>query len=115
MKFVKYICFVLKTGDLLYCKDRGQTACCFHNESCSKTYEAVHDRLTRQSMKFLKDPKEFLQDMVDNLNYDTCHAITHNDATKCAEDCKRLEREDFAKDCAATDGLFKCCIRYFFL
>ena len=101
----------MKTGNLLYCKARGKTTCCFHNESCSKTYEAVHDRLTSQSTKFLKNPEEFLADMVENLNYDTCHAITNNDATKCAEDCKQLEKENFAKECAKNGGLFKCCIR----
>ena len=102
---------LLKTGDLLYCKTRGTTSCCYKNESCSKNYDLVHDRMMRQSTKFRKNPKEFLSDMVKNLNYDTCHAITNNDATKCAEDCKQLRREDFAKDCGKNGGLFKCCIR----
>ena len=69
--------------------------------------------MTRQSTKFLKNPEDFLADMVKNLNYDTCHAIRDYDATKCAEDCKQLEREDFAKECTDNGGLFKCCIRYF--
>ena len=64
-----------------------------------------------QSIKFLNNPQEFLADMVKNLNYDTCHTIKEYDATICAEDCKRLEREDFAKECAKNGGLFKCCIR----
>ena len=70
--------------------------------------------MTSQSTKFLSNPEEFLADMVKNLNYDTCHAIKNYDATECAEDCKQLEKEDFAKECAKNGGLFKCCIRYFF-
>ena len=113
-RIVKYLFsrFFLKTGDLLYCKARGKTSCCFHNEACSKNYTIeIHDRMTRQATKFMNNPQEFLEDMVNNLNYDTCHAISNNDATKCAEDCKRLEREDFAKDCGKNGGLFKCCMR----
>ena len=67
--------------------------------------------MIRQSTKFLNNTQEFLKEMVTNLNYDTCHAIADYDATKCAEDCKRLEREDFAKECSKNGGLFKCCIR----
>ena len=25
-----------KIGDLLYCRNRGRTTCCFHNETCGK-------------------------------------------------------------------------------
>ena len=69
--------------------------------------------MRRQSAKFLNNPQDFVEDMVKSLNYDSCHVITDYDATKCAEDCKRLEREDFAKECAKNGGLFKCCIRLF--
>ena len=104
--------FCLKTGDMLYCNDRGRTSCCFHNEACSKNYTiAIHDRMTSQATQFMNNPQEFLEDMVKNLNYDTCHTITDYDATKCAEDCKHLEREAFAKDCVKNGGLYKCCIR----
>ena len=67
--------------------------------------------MKRQSTKFLNNSQEFVEDMVKNFNYDTCHVITNYDATICAEDCKRLEREDFARECAGNGGLFKCCIR----
>ena len=49
--------------------------------------------------------------MVKNVKYDACYPITNYDATKYAEVCKWLEREDFAKECATNGGLFKCCIR----
>ena len=102
----------LKTGDLLYCKARGKTSCCFRNETCAKNYiVSTHDKMTSQSIKFINNPQEFLADMVKDLNYDTCNAIAYYDATKCAEDCKQLERENFAKECAENGGLFKCCIR----
>ena len=67
--------------------------------------------MTRQATKFINNPQEFVEDMVKNLNYDTCHHISNNDATKCSEDCKRLESEDFAKECGKNGGLYKCCIR----
>ena len=101
----------MKTGDLLYCKARGKTSCCFQNESCSKTYEVVHQNMASQSIKFLEDPKKFLTDMVQNLNYDSCHAISNYDASKCAKDCEKLEKDEFARNCLKNGGLFKCCIR----
>ena len=104
------MCF--KTGDLLYCKDRGTTSCCFHNESCAHTYDVVvHDRMTNNSINFLKNPRAYLADMVTTMEYDTCHAIKEYDASECAEDCRKLERSNFANDCREKGGFFKCCIR----
>jgi hypothetical protein len=104
--------FCLKTGDLVYCNDRGRSSCCFHNEACSKNYSAaVHDKMTNQSIKFLKNPKKFLGDMVKHLKYDTCHAIEEYDASQCEEDCIKLGKGEFAKNCTENAGLYKCCIR----
>ena len=100
-----------KTGHLLYCKDRGRTSCCFHNEACAASYEMVEDIMMNQAIQFLANASAFLTDMVDNLNYDTCHPIKEYDASKCARDCKKLEKSEFAKNCTQNGGLFKCCIR----
>ena len=40
-----------------------------------------------------------------------CHHTGNYDATKCYEDCKTAETGEFAKNCTAEGGLFKCCIR----
>ena len=46
------------------------------------------------------------------MGYKTCHALNSSlDATVCAEDCDRLEKEDFATNCKDKGGLYKCCIR----
>ena len=47
----------------------------------------------------------------EGLGYDTCHKIVGYDAQKCHEDCKQLEKSDFANRCREDGGLFKCCIR----
>ena len=100
-----------KTGDLLYCKDRGRTSCCFHAEACAEDYYVVHGRMTSQAVQFLKNTTAFLADMVDSLHYDTCHPIKEYDAYRCAEDCRKLEKNEFAKNCTKGGGLYKCCIR----
>ena len=35
--------FFTKTGELLYCKARGKTRCCFEKEKCVKNVNAVND------------------------------------------------------------------------
>jgi hypothetical protein len=40
-----------------------------------------------------------------------CRAIEGYDASKCAEDCKEAEKEEFAKNCTKKGGFFKCCVR----
>jgi len=98
-------------GDFLYCKQRGQTYCCFHNESCSEEYKVVHDKMTKGAISFLKNTTGFLEGMVTKKNYDTCHAIIGYDASVCAKDCTELEKSTFAKNCSDSGGMFKCCIR----
>ena len=67
-----------------------------------------------QSKKFLSNPDAFVADMVDSYNYDTCHIIKDYDASKCAEDCEKAEKDPFATECTKNGGLHKCCIRLVF-
>ena len=46
------------------------------------------------------------------MGYKTCHVLNSSlDATACAKDCDLLRKQDFAKNCKQTGGLYKCCIR----
>ena len=67
-----------------------------------------------KAVEFLKSPKQFLHQMVENLGYDTCHQTTEYDASKCFQDCIKLEHSRFAKNCTKNGGLYKCCIRWFY-
>ena len=60
---------------------------------------------------YLSNRKKALDHLKNLVGYKTCHHIDSLDATKCADDCKRMEEEKFAKNCTDTGGLFKCCIR----
>ena len=67
--------------------------------------------MEKNSRKYLENPKKFLHDLVHMSKYDTCHATVGYDASKCGDDCDKLENSEFAKECRAKKGLFKCCIR----
>ena len=67
--------------------------------------------MEQRSIKFRKDPKKVLKDMIEKQKYDTCHEIEEYDATQCAQDCEALAEEPFAKNCSSSNGLYKCCIR----
>ena len=60
---------------------------------------------------FLTNTKDYLRNQSTIVGYDTCHKIKNYDAMKCAEDCRELEKSNFARDCESKNGLFKCCIR----
>ena len=109
------LCKTLQTGDLLYCKNRGKTTCCFHNEECAKSFTEVNDAMFNKSVKFLRSPEKFVSKMVQHLEYDTCHVTKEYDASKCHQDCIKLEKSSFAKNCTKNGGLYKCCIRYIFV
>ena len=34
-----------KPGDLLYCKDRGRTSCCFVKEKCIESFKAINNEV----------------------------------------------------------------------
>ena len=45
------------------------------------------------------------------MGYKTCHVLNSSlDATACAKDCDLLRKQDFAKKCKQTGGLYKCCV-----
>ena len=67
-------------------------------------------KMSNRSYNFLIDTKQFLLTW-EGLGYDTCHKIEGYNVDKCHQDCKRLEKSDFAKQCKKDGGLFKCCIR----
>ena len=100
-------------GILLYCKEGGQTTCCVYAESCyDDYYKGVHGDLEKKSARFLKYPDYYINFMVEELSYDSCHRIDGLDATECARDCEKLAKTEFAQKCEQDNGLFKCCIRY---
>ena len=56
--------------------------------------------------------KEYvLKRWVKSFGWKTCHHLDFLDSGKCADDCQRMEEEEFAKNCTSGGGLFKCCIR----
>ena len=67
--------------------------------------------MEKQSEAFLKAPDLYIKKMVDGMKYDSCHRIDGTDASKCADDCKKASKSDFARNCAKNHGLYKCCIR----
>ena len=62
-------------------------------------------------MEFLQQTATYLTQLRDNLGYDSCHRTLGYDAEACAADCAAAQRGEFARNCAARGGLYKCCIR----
>ena len=61
---------------------------------------------------YLKNTQEYLDDLVKSAGYSSCHPLdTSLDTSSCAKDCEELSEQDFAKNCTAKGGFFKCCIR----
>ena len=70
-----------------------------------------HDDL-EDATSYLKNTKEYLDDLVKSAGYSSCRPLgTSLDTSKCAKDCEELSKQDFAKNCTAKGGFFKCCIR----
>ena len=65
-----------------------------------------------RSIEFLKNTKKFLDNLVNNLGYNTCHRIKGYNVDVCHEDCLKQEKSEFAQNCTRDGGFFKCCIRY---
>jgi len=103
---------VRSPGELKYCNFRGQLICCFVNHTCA-TWGQMDRQIYKYAKEYLEDRKTALGNMVDKeIGYKSCHHLGNStDATECAEDCKKLEKGSFAKNCSDTGGLFKCCIR----
>ena len=74
--------------------------------------KVVHGDLESKPIAMLRNPKIYLKHIKRELGYDSCHKIEGIDASRCAQDCEKWERSEFANKCARRNGLFKCCIRY---
>ena len=109
----------LQVGELLYCKNKGQTTCCFKedceaNTASDKMVKRIlnkysKEKVLRVSLNYMKNTTNFL-DKFQRRGYDTCHATKVYDASECAEDCENLKKAKFATECKERGGLFKCCI-----
>ena len=66
----------------------GQTTCCFINEKCGGSWENINDMMFDKSVGFLKKPKQYLKNLVNNIGYDTCHRTKEYDAKRCYNDCQ---------------------------
>ena len=98
-------------GDLLYCKKRGNIRCCFENAVCTEFMEWGSDDLEKAT-SYLNETLAYLNGLVKSTGYSSCHHLgTSLDTSKCAKDCEKLKRQEFANNCTADGGLFKCCIR----
>jgi len=104
---------VKKAGNLLYCRNRGVTTCCFDNHQCESSWDDIEQPIPELAAAFLDNKEETLKKIKKELGFDTCHAIKGYDASKCAEDCKNIESSssNLAKRCKAKKGHLKCCIR----
>ena len=100
-----------KTGKLAYCEDRDVITCCFYDERCS-TWEEMHNHVYEDAKEYLTNTTAAIEKFVKVKGYSTCHHLgTSLDASVCADDCKELEKGEFAQKCTEDGGLFKCCIR----
>ena len=108
MIFVK-----LQAGKFLYCQEDGKTTCCFRNETCSDDYFMTHARSQkREAEAFLRNPTKYLEAYRQDNGFDSCHRIDGLNASVCAEDCEKFQRQYFSKECAINGGFLKCCIRW---
>lgn len=98
-------------GELLYCRDRGRTSCCYHQEKCGGNWVDINNNMEQKAVSFMRDGESFLGRLVRDSGYDSCHRTEGYEVEKCQEDCERRERSSFAKTCQAEGGLYKCCIR----
>ena len=116
-------------GELLYCRNRGTTSCCFVEEKCGRDFVAINDEMTQQAVDFMQKPQSFVSNLVENAGYDSCHRTKGSlhistiigkfllcfpqeyDAKQCHLDCEKQEKSGFAKECREGGGVFKCCIR----
>ena len=85
--------------------------CCFENAKCTEFMDWGNDDLA-EAQSYLRDPLAYLNGLVQSTGYSSCHHLhTSLDASKCAKDCENLSKKEFAQNCTANGGLFKCCIR----
>ena len=98
--------------------------CCFDQHECIRDWAELQEHAVNVSRylvilppaqihrEYLKDPPAYLQTQLMPMGYKTCHILNNSlDASVCADDCKKWEKQKFAKKCAKDGGFFKCCIR----
>jgi len=103
---------IKKAGDLLYCKNRGQTTCCFVNHQCDQYMSDRIQEIPEQAVQFLKDKEGSLEHIRSAEGFHKCYPIDGYDATKCAEDCKNIVNDSpLAEECSKRNGFMNCCIR----
>ena len=87
--------------------------CTFRNEKCLNNAwerEEIESNVEKWET-YLTNRRKAMDNLVESYGYKSCHPIDDVDATKCAEDCEKFEKDKFAKNCTDNGGLFKCCIR----
>ena len=98
--------------------------CCFDQHECIRDWAELQEHAVNVSRylvilppaqihrEYLKDPPAYVQTQLMPMGYKTCHILNNSlDASVCADDCKKWEKQKFAKKCAKDGGLLKCCIR----
>ena len=78
-------------GELLYCKKRGALTCCFAHETCD-SWASIHNSIYTNAKEYLTNKTSVLDNIVKTMGYNTCHHLNSLDASKCADDCKNLEK-----------------------
>ena len=71
----------------------------------------MNDAMTEKYVNFVKNSQRYLENLVTEGHYDSCHRTEEYDADQCYQDCQEQENGDFAKTCREGGGLYKCCIR----
>ena len=77
-----------------------------------KDWAAMQTKISSLAKDYLASPEQYVRGSILSMGYKTCHHLKKSlNASRCADDCKKMEREKFATNCHLTGGLFKCCIR----
>ena len=83
----------------------------FRNVTC-RSWTSIQNSLYKSARDYLRNKTYVLNEsLIKSVGYKSCYHIDSLDASKCAEDCKKLESEEFGKNCSESGGLFKCCVR----
>ncbi|XP_023344500.1 uncharacterized protein LOC111713794 [Eurytemora carolleeae] len=102
---------VKESGDLLYCKNKALTICCFHKPICTRNWDTVNKNYPEKAKKYLADKEAWLN-KEKRRGYETCYPLNSSlDASVCHKDCESFSSSEFAKQCKIDGGFFKCCIR----
>ena len=46
---------IFKSGEMLYCKDRARTSCCFHKHECEGSWAAISSQMGQKAEAYLTD------------------------------------------------------------